>query len=78
MKLSEWLRRERIKRSEFARRIGVTPSHVTGLCDGGTWPSRATAAAVERETNGAVKPNDFVADPEDPATSSVVDSKDAA
>jgi DNA-binding transcriptional regulator YdaS (Cro superfamily) len=66
MLLSDWLKNKgRGARVELARRIGVSPQHITGLCDGSSWPSRAVARAIERETDGAVTADDFVhLDPE--------------
>jgi 3,4-dihydroxy 2-butanone 4-phosphate synthase / GTP cyclohydrolase II len=61
MKLSDWLRRNEITRSEFARRIGVSPGAVTQICrDDGAWPSRETVERILQETAGAVTPNDFL------------------
>ncbi len=61
MKLSEWLRRQDVRRSEFARRIGVSPGAVTQICrEDGAWPSRETAERIISETGGAVTPNDFL------------------
>lgn len=61
MTLGEWLRQRRIKRGEFARRIGVTPGAVTQICNGSdAWVSRNTAQAILRETGGAVTPNDLL------------------
>ena len=61
MKLSEWLRRQHVKRSDFARRIGVSPGAVTQICrEDGAWPSRDTAERIFVETSGAVTPNDFL------------------
>ena len=61
MKLSAWLSRHSVKRSEFARRIGVSPGAVTQICrEEGSWPSRETAERIFAETSGAVTPNDFL------------------
>lgn len=65
MQLSEWLRREGVTRVDFAKRIGVSPSHVTGLCDGVSWPGRDVAAEILKATNGEVTPGDFL--PQDAA-----------
>jgi 3,4-dihydroxy 2-butanone 4-phosphate synthase/GTP cyclohydrolase II len=60
MKLSEWLSRYEVKRSAFARRIGVSPGAVTQICrEDGAWPSRETAERIFLETGGSVTPNDF-------------------
>jgi 3,4-dihydroxy 2-butanone 4-phosphate synthase/GTP cyclohydrolase II len=61
MKLSDWLTRHNIKRTDFARRIGVSPGAITQICkDEGAWISRETAELIFRETRGAVTPNDFL------------------
>ncbi len=60
MKLSEWLKRNAVPRSSFARRIGVTPGAVTQMCAPAAWVSRDTAELILRETNGGVTPNDFL------------------
>ena len=62
MKISDWLHSHRVKRVDFARRIGVSPGAVTQICrDDGAWVSRETALRIFAETAGAVTPNDFLA-----------------
>jgi 3,4-dihydroxy 2-butanone 4-phosphate synthase/GTP cyclohydrolase II len=62
MKLADWLTRNGVKRSDFARRIGVSPGAVTQICrDEGAWVSRETAEQILAQTGGAVTPNDFLA-----------------
>ena len=64
MKLSDWLRRNGVKRADFARRIGVSPGAVTLICrEGRAWLSRETAERIVAETAGAVTPNDFLLAP---------------
>lgn len=61
MELSAWLSQNKIRRKDFASRIGVTPGAVTQLCNHShPWVSRETAALIFRETAGAVTPNDFL------------------
>ncbi len=60
MKLADWLTCNAVKRSAFARRIGVTPGAVTQMCGAGAWVSRDTAELILRETAGSVTPNDFL------------------
>ena len=61
MKLAQWLEGHRIRRGDFARRIGVSPGAITLMCRGeGAWVSRETAERVLSETQGAVTPNDFL------------------
>ena len=64
MKLGDWLKRNQISRTDFARRIGVSPGAVTLICrEHGSWLSRETAERIIAETHGAVTPNDFLAAP---------------
>lgn len=66
MKLAEYLRLARsadggrVRRYQFAARIGVAPSMITEYCEGRAWPGRDVMAAIVRETDGAVTPNDFM------------------
>lgn len=60
MQLSEWLEKEKISRSEFARRIDVSPAAVTGWCEGSFWITKDRARLIFDETNGEVTPNDFL------------------
>ena len=61
MRLADWLRSNRISRTDFARRIGLSNAAVTQLCNHqAAWMSRETAATIMRETGGAVTPNDFL------------------
>jgi 3,4-dihydroxy 2-butanone 4-phosphate synthase/GTP cyclohydrolase II len=59
MKLSEWLKANRVGRSEFAALIGVSKGYVTQLCDG-AHPSIAMAQRIYEVTSGEVTPNDFM------------------
>src|ERR1700691_9875 len=56
MKLGDWLKRNQMSRTDFARRIGVSPGAVT-------WISREPAERIVAETQGAVTPNDFLSGP---------------
>lgn len=61
MLLSDWLARERVTQKAFAERISVSQSHITGLCDGTSWPSRKVARRIARETGDEVTADDFLA-----------------
>ncbi len=62
MKLADWLERNRVKRVDFARRIGLSPGAVTQICrEDGAWLSRETAERIVAVTRGEVTPNDFLA-----------------
>src|SRR3984957_13718037 len=64
MKLGDWLKRNQVSRTDFARRIGVSPGAVTLICrEHGSWLSRETAERIVVETQGAVTPNDFLSGP---------------
>jgi 3,4-dihydroxy 2-butanone 4-phosphate synthase / GTP cyclohydrolase II len=64
MKLGDWLKRNQVSRTDFARRIGVSPGAVTLICrEQGSWLSRETAERIVAETQGAVTPNDFLSGP---------------
>jgi 3,4-dihydroxy 2-butanone 4-phosphate synthase / GTP cyclohydrolase II len=61
MKLADWLKRHRVKRIDFAARIGLSPGAVTMLCNNDAgWLSRETAEQILIETRGGVTPNDFM------------------
>ncbi|WP_073629037.1 helix-turn-helix domain-containing protein [Pseudoxanthobacter soli] len=62
--LAEYLKRQRIKRREFAALIDVSPSYVTALCTGTCWPSRDVALRIRQATGGAVTPDAFLAPPD--------------
>jgi 3,4-dihydroxy 2-butanone 4-phosphate synthase/GTP cyclohydrolase II len=60
MQLSTWLDQNKINRSEFARRIGVSPAAITGWCEGSFWITKDNAQRIFDETSGAVTPTDFL------------------
>jgi 3,4-dihydroxy 2-butanone 4-phosphate synthase/GTP cyclohydrolase II len=59
MKLADWLKANRVRRTEFADRLGVTRGYVTQLCDG-VQPSMSMAERICKATDGGVMPNDFM------------------
>ena len=64
MKLGDWLKRNGVRRADFARRIRVSPGAVTLICrNEGAWLSRETAERIVAETHGEVTPNDFLLNP---------------
>ena len=64
MKLATWLTANAISRSEFGRRIGVTPAAVGGYCKGAFKPGLRTLAKIEKLTGGRVRAADFLSDEE--------------
>jgi 3,4-dihydroxy 2-butanone 4-phosphate synthase/GTP cyclohydrolase II len=63
MKLAEWLKEKSVSRTEFARRIAVSPALITALCSETVWPGHDTASAIARETKDEVTPTDFLRTP---------------
>jgi DNA-binding transcriptional regulator YdaS (Cro superfamily) len=59
MKLDEHLTKTKTTEAAFAKRIGVTPSVVNRYRRGLMRPGWQVMAAIARETNGLVLPNDF-------------------
>lgn len=59
MKLDEYIRKHRIKASDFAVAVGLSPGSISRLRRGTQIPSLEAAIAIERETGGKVKPKDF-------------------
>lgn len=64
MRLADYIADRGLKRIEFARAVGVSPSHLSHLCSGDGWPGRDVAMRIRRATAGAVTPDDFL--PDDP------------
>lgn len=60
MQLSDWLDQHKIKRNDFAARIGVSPQTITGWCEGSFWIGKENAKRIFDETAGAVTPTDFM------------------
>ena len=59
-KLARWLRENRLTQQEFAQRIGTRQGTIGGLIRSLRRPSLDLAVAIERATDGAVKPSDWV------------------
>jgi 3,4-dihydroxy 2-butanone 4-phosphate synthase / GTP cyclohydrolase II len=61
LKLDSWLKRNRMRRADFARRTSLSKGAVSQICNqDAAWVSRETAQIILRETGGAVTPNDFL------------------
>ena len=60
MQLGAYLKREEISSSDFAARVGVSPSSVTRWVRGERKPSLEQVVTIERVTNGDVVAADFV------------------
>ena len=52
--LSEYLTASGLTQEKFSRRVGVSQETISKLCTGAQGPSLRLAAAIERETQGAV------------------------
>lgn len=59
MKLSDWLEKQGLKPSQFAKKIGKSSSTITRIINGEHRPSLALMDLICETTNGAVAPNDF-------------------
>lgn len=72
MKLADWFDLpnsdgSRKRKDAFAAKIGVTPQIISAYCNDRMWPGRERMAAIARETDGAVTPNDFLDMPSEAA-----------
>lgn len=60
MKLSEWLKEQKLTQKEFGRRIGRDRITVWRICNGITNPDKDTLKAIVAETGGAVLATDLL------------------
>ena len=60
MQIAEWLKIQQIPRTVFARRIRVSKSYMTDLCNHGAWPGAKIMWRIIRATRGEVRPWDFL------------------
>ena len=60
MQLDDYLKDAAIRRSDFAKRLGVAPGTITDLCKGRRLPSLALLVRIIEITDGKVALNDFV------------------
>ncbi len=68
MKLADYLSRSEIKPSAFAERLGVTRQTLWRYMSGDRRPEWDVLERICAETGGQVTPNDFLGDPQAPAT----------
>jgi len=64
--LSKYLAETGIKRSDFARRLGVTRARVTQICSGGV-AHLELARRIEAETGGKIPVDAWLAKAQEPA-----------
>jgi 3,4-dihydroxy 2-butanone 4-phosphate synthase/GTP cyclohydrolase II len=64
MKFADWIKQQGFSQIEVGHQLGISQGHVSDLCAGRFWPSRAVALKILRLTGGAVTPNDFLSDEE--------------
>lgn len=50
-----WTNRWRFAQYDFARRVGIKPTHLSRIANGAALPSVSLAKRIERETEGLVK-----------------------
>ena len=60
MQLAEYLEREGLTQTEFAKRAGVSAATVSQLARNRTWLSLKVARQIEQASNGEVTAADFV------------------
>lgn len=60
MRLPDWLAREGMTQSEFAKRVEVSAATISDLCREKIWLSRPLAIRIEGATGGEVTAADFV------------------
>ena len=60
MRLSDYLKKRKLTMTEFAAQIDRAVSTVSRIINGHTKPDWDTVSAIQRETDGAVKANDFM------------------
>ena len=61
MTLKEYFSAHGIKQYWFAEQLGIKPSILNRYASGRTLPPLDIALAIERETNGEVRPSDLIA-----------------
>ncbi len=59
MKLRDWLAKERLSPTEFAKRLGRPQATIARYVSGSRIPEQAIMAEIVEATNGEVVPNDF-------------------
>lgn len=59
MKLIDYLATHSIPANEFALRVGTTAATISRVANGQVMPRKALMAAILRETEGHVTPNDL-------------------
>lgn len=55
-----WMRRNRVRQQELARRVGRSQSRIAKYLNGLDKPDLEAAAAIERETAGLVRAAEWV------------------
>jgi len=58
--LENFLKTKGLKKKEFARWIGVSPSYLSRILNGGTVPSSRLLLKIEKQTGGVVKASSFL------------------
>ena len=67
MKLDDWRKLRNLNQTELARLLGRTESTVSRLLNNRRRPDWATMQRIVEVTDGAVTPNDFLAEQPAPA-----------
>lgn len=59
MQLSDWLKLANLSQKGFAEKLGISPAAVSRLVNSSRGPSITMMDQIERETNGAVRYEDW-------------------
>ena len=78
MKLSAYLEREKLSGADFAKKLGLHSETVRLWLKGISRPSNPQYDAIERETGGEVRPDDFRPSSDAPAANTGQSSPEAA
>lgn len=78
MKLSAYLEREKLSGADFAKKLGLHSETVRLWLKGISRPSNPQYDAIERATDGEVRPDDFRPSSNDPGEQAAQPSPEAA
>jgi len=59
MKLKDFLYFEKISITDFAKKIGISRNHLSGIANGARYPSKSLIGHIQYITAGKVQEEDF-------------------
>jgi hypothetical protein len=62
MTFADWVRFKKLRRNKVAEMLGISPGHMSDLCQHRFWPNRELARRIYDLTEGDVTPTDFLFD----------------